>query len=141
MTEKAKAMKRINNIYQKICSIENLNIADQIARRGKARQPGIIAHDKNREENILALHYALINKTYKTSPYSVFTIFERKERIISKLPYIDRIVHHSVMLELEAMFVANFTADTFSCIKGRGIHRATFKLREFLKDAPATTYC
>lgn len=55
-------MKRINNLYQSICSVENLQMADQIARRGKSRQPGVIEHDKNREANILALHQQLINK-------------------------------------------------------------------------------
>jgi len=135
-------MKRHSNLYEKICSIENLNIADSIARKGKKNQPGIIAHDKNREKNITVLHESLINKTYKTSEYTTFTIYEPKERIIFRLPYYpDRIVHHAVMNILEPIFVSTFTADTYSCIKKRGIHAAAGALKKVLKDQDNTRYC
>ena len=97
-------MRRINNLYQKVCSIENLQLADSIARKGKSKQPGVIEHDQNREENIQKLHEMLVNKTYQTSEYTTFTIFEPKERVIFRLPYFpDRITHHAVMNILEAM--------------------------------------
>jgi len=134
-------MKRVNNLYQKICSIENLKLADSIARKGKANQGGVIEHDKNRESNIQDLHDMLTNKTYKTSEYTIFTIYERKERIIYKLPYRDRILHHAVMNILEPIFVSTFTADTFSCIKHKGIHAAANAVKRALKDVPGTQYC
>jgi len=135
-------MKRINNLYQQICSIDNLHLADAIARKGKAKQYGVIAHDKNREANILALHEMLVNKTYRTSPYSTFTIYEPKEREIFRLPYFpDRIVHHAVMNVLEPIFMATFTADTYSCIKGKGIHAAVRAMKEALQDPAVTRYC
>jgi len=135
-------MKRINHLYEKICSIENLHLADSIARKGKLNQPGVIKHDKNRDANILALHEMLVNKTYKTSQYTTFTIFEPKERVIFRLPYFpDRITHHAVMNILEPLFVSTFTADTYSCIKGRGIHAAAYAVRKALQDIPGTIYC
>jgi hypothetical protein len=57
-------MKRENNLYQRICSIENLMLADIIARRGKLNKPEILEWDQNREPNILKLHEELISKTY-----------------------------------------------------------------------------
>jgi RNA-directed DNA polymerase len=135
-------MKRTNNLYQQICSIDNLRLADSIARKGKALQPGVIEHDKNRENNILMLHQALVNKTYKTSVYTTFTIYEPKERLIFRLPYFpDRIVHHAVMNILEPIFVSTFTADTYSCIKKRGIHAAANAVKQALKDDACTQYC
>jgi retron-type reverse transcriptase len=135
-------MKRYGNLYERICSIDNLDLADSIARKGKAGQPGIIAHDKNRESNIAALHLALKNKTYTTSEYTTFTIYEPKERVIFRLPYYpDRIVHHAIMNILEPIFISTFTTDTYSCIKKRGIHAAAQALMEALKDIPGTTYC
>lgn len=49
------SMKRIGNLYEKICSLENLQLADQKARKGKSWQYGVRIHDLNREENILQL--------------------------------------------------------------------------------------
>jgi len=135
-------MKRINNLYEKIISIVNLQLADSIARKGKAKQPGVIQHDKNREANINQLHDMLMNKTYRTSEYTTFTIFEPKERIIFRLPYFpDRILHHAVMNILEPVFVSTFTADTYSCIKGKGIHAAARAVKRALKDVENTRYC
>lgn len=139
---KAKAMKRISNLYQKITSIENLQLADTKARKGKLKQYGVRAHDKNREANIQALHEMLINKTYRTSPYTTFKVYEPKEREVYRLPYFpDRIAHHAIMNILEPIFVSSFTADTYSCIKGKGIHGAAKSLRKALNDITGTQYC
>jgi RNA-directed DNA polymerase len=139
---KAKAMKRINNLYDRICSIENLRLADTIARKGKLKQPGVIEFDMNRQANIIKLHEILKNKLYKTSPYTTFTIFEPKERIISRLPYFpDRITHHAIMNVLEPVFVSMFTRDTYNCIKKRGIYAAAKALKTALQNIPDTQYC
>lgn len=135
-------MKRINNLYEQICSIENLQLADKIACKGKQHQPGVIEHMKRRQENVEQLHHMLINKTYKTSAYKTFFIHDPKEREIFRLPYYpDRIVHHAVMNVLEKIFVSTFTADTYSCIKKRGIHLAARKLQNALRDIGNTKYC
>lgn len=126
-------MKRIGNLYDKIISLENLRLADEHARKGKRNTYGVKLHDKNREGNLLALHEALKNGTYKTSRYSTFIIHEPKERLIFRLPYYpDRIVHHAVMNILEPIWLSVFTADTYSCIKKRGIHAAARKLRRVI---------
>ena len=135
-------MKRINNLYERICSIENLQLADSIARKGKLKQPGVIKHGRNRDKNIQDLHNILKEKSYLTSEYTTFTIHEPKERVIFRLPYFpDRIVHHAVMNVLEPIFVSTFTADTYSCIKKRGIHAAANAVKETLKDILGTQYC
>jgi len=135
-------MKRHRNLYERICSIENLMLADSIARKGKLTQPGVIEHDRNREDNIRRLHQSLKNKTYRTSEYTTFPVFEPKERLIFRLPYYpDRIVHHAVMNVMEPIFVSVFTADTFSCIKKRGIHAAARAVRTTLRDQTGTQYC
>ncbi len=140
--DKAKNMKRLNNLFEKIISIENLTLADLKAQKGKRETYGVIQHNKNSENNILKLHDMLISKTYKTSQYDVFKVFEPKERDVYRLPYFpDRICHHAVMNVLEPIFVAVFTADSYSCIKGRGIHKASFNLRKALKNTDETTYC
>lgn len=135
-------MKRLGNLYGKICSIENLNLADARARKGKKKQYGIRVHDLKRDANITSLHHSLINKTYQTSQYTTFKIFEPKERTVFRLPYYpDRIVHHAVMNVLEPVFISVFTADTYSCIKGKGIHAAANAVKKALRDQAGTVYC
>jgi retron-type reverse transcriptase len=42
---------------------------------------------------------------------------------------------------LEPIFVNTFTADTYSCIKKRGIHKLLRNIKNDLKDTEGTTYC
>ena len=136
-------MKRLGNLYDQICSIENLRLADEKARRRKLRSYGVQRHDKNRDENLLRLQEMLLTQTYKTSQYDVFTIYEPKERQIFRLPYFpDRITHHAIMNVLEPIWVSVFTNDTYSCIKNRGIHAAAKRVKYDLKTDPeGTIYC
>ena len=135
-------MKRVGNIFEQIISLDNLRLEDLKARRGKLRSYGVTNHDKSREENIQRLHVMLKEKSYRTSDYDVFKIFDPKEREIYRLPYFpDRIVHHAIMGVLEPVWVSVFTKNTYACIKGRGIHAAMKDVKIALKDRENTTYC
>lgn len=135
-------MKRKGNLYDEICSIENLQLADKLACRGKGNQYGVKLHIENREENILALHELMVRQEYKTSDYKKFLIYEPKERLIYKLNYYPhRIVHYAVMNVIKPVLMSHFTADTYSCIEGRGIHGAARAVRKALIDRDGTQYC
>lgn len=136
-------MKRIDNIFDRICSLENLRKADERARRGKGNTYGIRVHDRNREDNLQRLHDMLMKGEYHTSEYTTFTIREPKERLIYRLPYYpDRILHHAIMLHLEHVWVSVFTKNTYSCIKNRGIHKAVNDMKDALRtDHEGTKYC
>lgn len=139
---KAESMKRKNNLYQQVITVENLVLAEEHARKGKEDQYGVRLFMKDKDANILALHQVLAEKKFKTSEYSTFTIFEPKERLIFRLPYCpDRIVHWAVMNITESLFCKWFTADTYSCIKGKGIHAAGRSLRKALDKKTGTRYC
>lgn len=134
-------MKRYNNLFHKIVTIDNLILADKKARKGKSNNIDIIEFDKEWYINILELYDELINKTYTTSEYYVFTIYEPKKRLISKLPYKDRIVHHAIMNVLEPIILNSLTINTYSCIKCRGIHKCLKRLKISLLDIDNTKYC
>jgi Reverse transcriptase (RNA-dependent DNA polymerase). len=139
--KKQREMKRINGLYGRICELDNLYLAYSKARKGKGGTYGVRCFERNLTENINQLQAELLNETYKTSEYDTFTIFEPKERLIFRLPFRDRVVHHAIMNILEDIWVKTFTADTYSCIKTRGIHGALRHLKCDLKDISGTIYC
>lgn len=135
-------MKRYNNLFDKIVTLDNLYLADKRARKQKQHRPEIINFDNNREKLLLDLQKKLINGEYKTSEYYIFKIYEPKEREIFKLPYYpDRIVHHAIMNIMEPIWVSSFIKGTYSCIKNRGIHKALKDVKFALKDEANTKYC
>lgn len=135
-------MKRINNLYEQIYSIENLELADKYARRGKHNY-GIKKHDLHRGEDLIKLSNDLKNHTYKTSEYSTFTIYEPKERLIFRLPYYpDRITHWAIMNIMERIWIKIFIKNTYACIKKRGIHKLVKDLGQDLRNnKEETKYC
>lgn len=142
MTSKGKGMKRKGNLFNSVCSMENLRLADQKARLGKKDCYGIRLFDSDREANLSELRDMLLYKEYTTSKYSIFTIHDPKEREVFRLPYYpDRIVHHAIMNITGPILESHFTANTYACIKGRGIHKALQALTKALRDVPGTQYC
>lgn len=139
---KAEKMKRYGDLYEKIISIENLELADIRARKKKEKTYGVRKHDRNRDANILMLHEMLKNKAFKTSEYHIFKIYVPKEREIYQLPYFpDRITHHAIMNVLEPIWCSLFISNTFACIKKRGMQGAYRAVMRGLEDRENTKYC
>lgn len=102
-------MKRYSGLHDKLCTIENIEVADDNARKNKNKKYGINKHDKNRQYENEDLVDKLFNLKYKTSKYSLYKIYEPKERIIYRLPYYpDRIAHHAIMNVVKYIWTKSF---------------------------------
>lgn len=86
-----------------------IEVADDNARKNKNKKYGINKHDKNRQYENEDLVDKLFNLKYKTSKYSLYKIYEPKERIIYRLPYYpDRIAHHAIMNVVKYIWTKSF---------------------------------
>lgn len=112
------------------------------ASKGKTKRDEVVKFGADLENNLRQLQEELRARTYKTSEYETFTKYEPKRREIYKLPFRDRVLHWAVMQVLEPVWTPTFTADTYACIRGRGIHAALRKVRKDLHNDPeGTRYC
>jgi len=135
-------MKRYGYLFERIVSYDNLLLAHANASRGRRNRKDVLKFESSLEPNLLQLQRELTDGTYRTSEYSVFTVYEPKERLIYRLPYRDRIVHWAIMLVVEPIWIKVFNRDTYACIKGRGIHPLLKKLRaDLCADPEGTRYC
>ena len=134
-------MKRKGNLYDIICSTENLYAAYLKAKQGKAKSYGIVLFDKNFESNMESIQAELISGCYRTSEYSVFKIYDPKERDVYRLPFRDRVVHHAIMNVVGEIWISTFISHTYASIKGRGINGVLVHLKRDLKDVENTQYC
>lgn len=134
-------MKRVGNLYEKICDIENLRLAHKQARRGKSFYTEVKLIDENEDEYLYRLQDMLIHKTYHTSKYEVFEKKEGKKiRKIYKLPYFpDRICQWAIIQVIEPYLIRTLTDDTYSALPGRGVERARRKMVRALKTDPENT--
>lgn len=135
-------MKRFGNLYEKIYAITNIRLAHYNARKGKSRYSEVKKIDANPEYYFLQIQTMLREKTFKNAKYHVFKrMFGKKEREIFKLPYFpDRIIHHCIMQILEPIWNKVLIRDTYSSLKGRGIHDGLKRVKKALKK-DNSKYC
>lgn len=137
-------MKRHGNLYGKICSMENLELAFQNAKKGKGWYREVREIEKNPKFYLEELQKILTEHRYHTSQYQIFTKKDqKKEREIYKLPFFpDRICQWAVLQIIEPQLLAYFTDDTYSAIPNKGIHAAFKKLRKVVDTVPdEMVYC
>jgi len=136
-------MKRVGNLYSKIVSRENIELAYINAKKRKSHYNDVKMIDKDSVKYLDQIEKMLLEKTYRTSPYIVIKRNDYgKERIIHKLPFFpDRIVHHAICQVLSPIWYKGYIRDTYACIKGRGIHDGVKRIKKALKDVAGTKYC
>lgn len=137
-------MKRYGYLWEKICSMENLELAFRNAKKGKGWYKEVQQINKRPYYYLAALQWMLKNHKYHTSQYTIFTKKDqKKEREIYKLPFFpDRICQWAVIQVIEPQLLAYFTDDTYSAIPNKGIHAALKKLRRAVDTVPdEMPYC
>lgn len=129
-------MKRIGNLYNKICDIGNIRLAYKNAKRGKSKYRQVKEIEKDPEYYLLQIQEMLVNKTFTTSEYIIKDIFDgKKNRTIHKLPFFpDRIIQHALIQIIEPILINSFIRDTFQSIKGRGTSDVRKRVSKFYKE-------
>lgn len=123
-------MKVWHNLYPKITTIDTIFQAYEEFRIGKKKKRDVIEFERNREDNLFAIHELLLSKTYYPSTYTSFYVRDPKIRLIHKATVTDRIIHHIVSRELDPIFEPTFIAHSYACRKNRGAHKAVIAFQK-----------
>lgn len=123
------------DLFNSICSMDNLYKAYQNAKSGKGWYKEVKQIEKRPFYYLAGLQYMLKNHLFKTSEYEIFILNEgKKKRDVYKLPFFpDRIAQWAILQVIEPFLVANMTTDTYSAIPGKGIQPIVNDLRGYYK--------
>lgn len=121
--------------WEKIIAFDALHAAYLRARRGKRYQADVLAFSANLETELVTLHNELRWRTYRTSPYRSFEVFDPKRRQILAPAFRDRVVHHALCAVVEPLCERRFIHDSYACRAGKGTHAAMRRLQTFLRRA------
>ncbi|AQQ09839.1 Group II intron-encoded protein LtrA [Sedimentisphaera cyanobacteriorum] len=128
-------MKRHKQLYESVCSFENLYAAAVKAMKGKrGKRPGAGFYAEM-EDEIITLQKQLLDGTYCHGGYHYFEIHEPKQRTVAAAEFRDRVVHHAVIRVIEPLFERRFIEDSYACRVNKGTHagmkRAAHYARRF----------
>ena len=133
-------MRRKGHISPHIETKRNYELAfDGFSEHKKARK-AVRKFEEDLDGNLAALLEAYLTESWHTSPYTDERIFDRKSRIISKLPVKDHVQQWASCLHVEPLLCDAFIRKSCSCVKGRGTHDFVNLLRKDLNSSYEDTY-
>lgn len=124
LDSKTYLMKTYNNLYEKLCSYENLENAFKKAKKRKSAKTYVIEFEKNLKNNLLQLRTELLLHSYQPKPLKNFIVRDPKTRRISKSDFRDRVVHHALCNIIGPIFEKSFIYDSYANRKGKGTIKA-----------------
>lgn len=127
-------MKTYKHLYERLCSLENLEDAYWKARRHKTNNPRVKEFDKNWRLHLCNLMRELRNQTYRPQPLRKFVLRDPKTRVICVSEFRDRVVHHALVNILQPIFQPRFIYDSYASQKGKGTFPAIKRFQKFLRQ-------
>ena len=116
--------KKYKNLFNEIVNISNIRDAYYKVCKGKNKYSnGHLSFKENLDFNLWRIQQEFISGTYKIGEYYTFIIFEPKKRIISALPFKDRVIQHAINNIIEPIFEKTFYSCSYGCRKNKGTHK------------------
>ena len=104
------------------------------ARRHKLPSENMLAFHSNWMEGLFELQERINAGTWTPSPATCFIAQRPKARQIHAPAFADRIVHHWLVPQLEAVYESIFIHDSYASRRGKGTHKAVDRLRHFVRQ-------
>ena len=104
------------------------------ARRQKVPSHNQARFDRNWSAHLLSLQDALNAGTWSPRPSTCFIATRQKAREIHAPDFADRVVHHWLVPQLEAIYEPGFIHDSYANRAGKGSHAAVRRLQQFVRQ-------
>ncbi len=124
-------MKTYKNLYPKIYSYKNLELAFKKAKKNKSNLIYVKEYEENLTLNLKLLQQELFYQVYRPTKLKKFIIRDPKTRVIRKSIFKDRIVHHALINILEPIYEKIFINDSYASRKNKGTHNALKRFDNF----------
>jgi hypothetical protein len=125
--------KRHRNLIGKIVSPRNMDAALRLTSAGKRLTPGYLEFKEFGPLNLGELSRAMAAGTYIQGEPHQFHVFDPKLRLISALPFRDRVAQQALCLVIAPIFDRAMLPRAFACRPGKGTHAGVVLLQSELR--------
>lgn len=115
-------------------SLRSLHAAWREARRAKKPSANQLTFDALWIDRLIELQGRLSAGTWEPGPATCFIAREPKAREIHAPDFADRVVHHWLVPQLEAIYEPTFIHEVYSNRIGKGTHAAVRRLQAFVRE-------
>ena len=107
-------MKTYSNLFENLCSIENLRAAFNKAKKGKSKKWYVKEFESNLDNELTKLKTELETQTYRPKPLKRFIIRDPKTRVIPASTFRDRVIHQAICKIIEPIFEKTLIYDSYA---------------------------
>lgn len=125
--------KRYRNLIAKITSQRNMEMAHRLTAAGKRLTPGYLDFKEFSALNLTELARDMASGAYAPGAPHEFYVYDPKRRLISALPFRDRIAQQALCLVIGPVFDRALLPRTFASRPGKGTHAGVLLLQSDLR--------
>lgn len=125
--------KRYRNLIGKITATETMLRAYRLTARGKQLTRGFLEFKEFDALNLATLAREMADGTYVQGEPSEFYVLDPKRRLISALPFRDRVAQQALCLVIAPIFDRALLPRSFACRPGKGTHAGAIALQRDLR--------
>lgn len=125
--------KKYRHLIDRIVTDDNMRSAYQKTARGRRFTHGALAFKEYVECNLGRLAYDLHTGNYQPGTPNTFYVYEPKARLITALPFRDRVAQHALCNVIGPVFERTFLPRSFACREGKGTHAGVIALQAELR--------
>lgn len=136
-------MDKHEHVFEQFIKFENLYDGYLLARKEKRYHKDVLSFTANLEENLINLQNHLIWKSYRVEGMREFVEYFPKKRIITVMPFENRVVNCAAYNVLFPIYRKSFYEHSYASIPGRGQIKAADQLQYWLrlvKNKPGKWY-
>jgi RNA-directed DNA polymerase len=115
-------------------SFRDMYKALQGARRNKRQSGNMVRFESNWADGLIDIADRINAGTWTPSLATCFIARKPKAREIHAPDFGDRIVHHWLVPQLEAVYESSFIHDSYANRRGKGTHAAVERLQQFVRE-------
>ncbi len=127
-------MKTVKGLHEKMYTFDNADTSFRQAAKNKRFNEEVLAFFMSKEDELFRACEELENLNYKQGDYTIFKVWEPKERLIMALPFYDRVVQHMIVNAIGPVFEQRFYTHSYACREGKGMHAASNQLYQWMYE-------
>jgi RNA-directed DNA polymerase len=131
---------KYRNLFDQIVSPENMQLAYYKTLKGKRRTWGYLEFKEYDRINLHNLTEEIKSDHYTPDQPSEFMIFDPKSRLISALPFKDRLAQHALCNIISPIFDKTLLPYTFACRDGLGTHAGVRHIQSLMRKENPTHF-
>ncbi|WP_233442825.1 reverse transcriptase/maturase family protein [Bradyrhizobium brasilense] len=125
--------RRYRNLIGRIVSVSNMEAALRLTAAGKRLTGGYLEFKEFSALNLADLAREMADGSYVAGTPHEFHIFDPKKRLISALPFRDRIAQQALCLVIGPIFDRALLPRAYACRPGKGTHAGVMQLQSDLR--------